>query len=118
MKAKYFSHCDYLDAPLEYSFSYSWKSIWSSKALIKEGCLWCIGNGEKIGVWSEPWVMGDEGRFILSSPHDGIEKVNHLIDFSTREWKNRLIEDLFNEKDVKCIFAIPLSSMDHNDEIT
>ena len=65
-----------------YSCSYSQKSIWSSKALIKEGCIWRVGSGENIGVWSDPWVATDEGRFVLSDQLQvGIEKViSDLID--------------------------------------
>lgn len=46
MKAKYYPQCDFLQASLGVSCTYSWKSIWSSKALLKEGSIWRVGNGE------------------------------------------------------------------------
>lgn len=33
--------------------SYSWKSIWSSKALLKDGLLWHVGNGRSIHIWDD-----------------------------------------------------------------
>lgn len=75
MKAKYFPNCDFREISMGYSCSYSWKSIWSFKALIKEGCIWIVRSGEKIGVWSDPWLASDEGRFVLSELQVGIEKL-------------------------------------------
>ncbi|XP_057250151.1 uncharacterized protein LOC130591219 [Beta vulgaris subsp. vulgaris] len=118
MKAKYFPKCDFLEASMGYSCSYSWKSIWSSKALLKDGCIWRVGSGERINVWTDPWVASDEGRFISSDPIVGVEKVSDLIDSCTHEWKVNLIEESFQEKDVKSILAIPLSFLNLDDEVT
>ncbi|XP_019105528.1 uncharacterized protein LOC109135246 [Beta vulgaris subsp. vulgaris] len=118
MKAKYFPKCDFLEASMGYSCSYSWKSIWSSKALLKDGCIWRVGSGERINVWTDPWVASDEGRFISSDPIVGVEKVSDLIDSRTHEWKVNLIEESFQEKDVESILAIPLSCLNLDDEVT
>ncbi|XP_056697634.1 uncharacterized mitochondrial protein AtMg00310-like [Spinacia oleracea] len=45
--------------------SYSWRSIWSSKSLVKEGLIWRIGNGEKVNVYEDPWFTDEQGCFIL-----------------------------------------------------
>lgn len=39
-----------------YSCSYSWKSIWSSKALLQEGITitWKVGNRAKINICIDP----------------------------------------------------------------
>lgn len=76
------------------------KSIWSSKALIKEGCLWRVGNGENIGVWSDPWIADEEGRFALSNSNNDIVKLNDLIDTSVMEWNTNTIEQNFNQRDI------------------
>lgn len=65
MKNKYFPHDDLLDAALGLNGSYSWRSIWSSKSLVKEGLIWRIGNGEKVNVYEDPWFTDEQGCFIL-----------------------------------------------------
>ena len=51
MKSKYFIHGDLLNSSLGVQASHSWRSIWSSKALVMEGLLWRVGNGRQIKVW-------------------------------------------------------------------
>lgn len=50
MKAKYYPNCAFLEAPLGLSCRYSWSSIWSSKALIKEGVVWRVRNGTQVNI--------------------------------------------------------------------
>lgn len=50
MRSKYDSNGDFLNAHLELSCSYSWKSIWGTKSLVKEGLIWRDGNGTKIDL--------------------------------------------------------------------
>lgn len=44
--------------------------------------------------------------------------VSELIDFERMEWKVEIIEDVFNERDVRCILGTPLSSVPLKDDIT
>ncbi|XP_057249943.1 uncharacterized protein LOC130591059 [Beta vulgaris subsp. vulgaris] len=118
MKAKYYSNFDFLDAPLGVSTSYTWSSIWSSKALLKEGMVWRIGNGTNVRIWEDPWLLDELGRFITSEKHGDLTMVSELIDFDRMEWKVSLIEALFNDRDIKCILSIPLSSIPMKDELT
>lgn len=109
MKAKYYPNCSFLDAYLGYAGSYSWCSVWSFKALLKEGIIWRIGNGARVNVWKEPWLTDEGGRFIMSNETEGITSVSDLIDMSRMEWNFYLISSIFNERDQKFIMAIPLS---------
>ena len=118
MKAKYYAKCDFLEAPLGCSNSYSWSSIWSSKALLKEGMVWRVGNGTQIKIWDDPWVLDDNGRYITSEKQGDLSMVSELIDFDRMQWKVPMIEALFNERDVSCILATPLSSTPLKDELT
>lgn len=67
MRAKYYPHSTFLDSALDLVCSHSWRSIWGSKALLKEGLIWRVGNGRDIKVWSDPWVADEHGRFLTSS---------------------------------------------------
>ena len=118
MRAKYYHRSTFLDAPLGYSPSYSWKGLWSAKALIKEGMIWRVGDGVDIDIWSDPWIADEEGRFIQSTRVDEVRRVNDLIRTNTHEWNVELITRLFNSRDTKCILSLPLSVRKPKDGIT
>lgn len=66
---------------LGYGGSYSWSSICNAKALIIDSVLWCIQDGTKVNIQNDPWVVGEEGRFITSPQvDDDVLKVSDLID--------------------------------------
>lgn len=55
--------------------------------------------------------MGDvRGTFIESEESSDLNVVADLINFDTMEWRSDSIDQYFNERDRKCILAIPLSS--------
>lgn len=64
MKEKYYPNSSFLDSSLGFAGSYSWRSVWSSKALIKEGAIWRTGNGSRVNVWTVPWLTDSDGRFV------------------------------------------------------
>lgn len=109
MKSKYYPNCNFLEASLGYNCSFSWKSIWSSKALVKEGTLWSVGNGINIDIWRDRWVPDNEGFKITSEENEQVSRVIDLIDNEKMEWNYNLISEIFNDQDKKCISAIPLS---------
>ncbi|PNX97424.1 ribonuclease H [Trifolium pratense] len=41
LKARYFPNSSFFDAQLGYNPSYSWKSLWSSREVLKRGCRPC-----------------------------------------------------------------------------
>ncbi|XP_048502752.1 uncharacterized protein LOC125498565 [Beta vulgaris subsp. vulgaris] len=118
MKAKYYPNHEFLDAYLGTSVSYSWKSIWSSKALLKEGVVWRVGTGANIHIWEDPWVVDEEGRFITSTPTAGLSMVSDLVDVDRMDWKVEVVEAAFNERDTRCILATPLGNGELKDELT
>ncbi|XP_021720023.1 uncharacterized protein LOC110687709 [Chenopodium quinoa] len=101
MKAKYYPNCSFLDASLGYVGSYSWRSIWSSKSLVKEGVILRIGNGSTVNIWEDPWVADKSRRYVTTEPCKGLNQVSDLIDFSRFEWNVDLISSHFNERDKK-----------------
>lgn len=50
-KARYFPNGDFLEAPVGHNPSYTWRSIRSTQALLKDGARWCIGDGTTINVY-------------------------------------------------------------------
>ncbi|XP_021732105.1 uncharacterized protein LOC110698909 [Chenopodium quinoa] len=109
MRAKYYRHSDFLGSFLGYGGSFSWRSIWGSKSLIKEGMLWRVGNGECIQIWEDPWICDEVGRFATSTPSEDLTKVSELINTEAMAWDYDKIQANFNDRDKKCILSIPLS---------
>ena len=118
LRAKYYPEGDVLNARLSYSTSYSWRSIWSAKSLVKEGIIWRVGDGRDINIWSEPWIGDGQGRYIASPRVEGLNVVHDLIDEETHEWNVECIERHFEVRDEQYIMAVPLSSREVKDEVT
>ncbi|KAL2926669.1 hypothetical protein RDABS01_000570 [Bienertia sinuspersici] len=73
----------------------------TQEALVKEGIMWRDGNGNATKAWTDPWLVDDDGRFATSPPVDSIT----MDDFS------------FNDRDLRCIISIPISSRLPKDEV-
>ncbi|XP_021742857.1 uncharacterized protein LOC110708937 [Chenopodium quinoa] len=118
MKAKYYPNCSFLDAALGYGGSYTWQSIWSAKALVKEGLIWRIGTGSQVNIWNDAWLADEHGSLVTTSENGGLSQVSELINFDNMEWNTELIASHFNERDQKCILSIPLSLRGPKDVLT
>ncbi|KAL2928741.1 hypothetical protein RDABS01_019525 [Bienertia sinuspersici] len=74
--------------------------------------MWRVGNGANIAVWSDVWLKGQNGSYMLSSnitqQHD--LKVADLIDYEAGAWNKEVIWSIFNEEEARVILAIPLSA--------
>ena len=61
-----------------------------------------------MNIWSDPWLIGEVGRFVTTLRVEGLNKVSDLINSLSMDWKVELIMHHFNEIDQKCILSIPL----------
>lgn len=66
---------------------------------MKDGLIWLVEDGRGIDIWKEPWVGGEEGKFIKRDRMEGLEVVRNLIDDERKEWNVYLIESHFNIRD-------------------
>lgn len=48
--SRYFPNCNILEAKLDFSPSYVWRSVFAMKDLVMEGTRWRIGDGSKVCV--------------------------------------------------------------------
>jgi hypothetical protein len=62
-KAKYYPHCDFLEATLGHKLNFVWRSIFKSKFNLRAGTRWKIGSGENIPVWHNEWIDGASHLF-------------------------------------------------------
>ncbi|XP_021725132.1 uncharacterized protein LOC110692446 [Chenopodium quinoa] len=59
LKARYFKNSSILEAYRGHDPSYSWRSLWGSKALLLDDLSWRVGNRRDIRVWLDSWIPGN-----------------------------------------------------------
>ncbi|XP_058750813.1 uncharacterized mitochondrial protein AtMg00310-like [Vicia villosa] len=117
-KVRYFPNNDYLSFNISHNPSYVWRSIWSSKFVIKGGLKWSIGSGENISVWDQYWLV--DGTSLTNPwPNNLVVsnlKVSDLITLNGKEWNHNLIYALVGEETTKKIQNTHLFAAVHNDK--
>jgi ribonuclease HI len=111
MKAKYYPNESILEAKLGTKPSFIWRSIYKSKALVREGLIWRIGDGSKVHIWGDKWLPIPTTYCIQSPPKNLAPDamVSDLIDRRTGGWKQNLLLENFNKEEVEAIQSIPIS---------
>jgi hypothetical protein len=56
MQAKYYTNATFLEAHLGMRPSYARRSILHARAVLEEGLIWRVANGERISVWRDKWL--------------------------------------------------------------
>ncbi|KAA3489007.1 reverse transcriptase [Gossypium australe] len=116
VKAKYFPDEQLLNSRLGNSSSYTWKSIWATKDVLRKGLIWRVGTDNNISVNCDAWIPnGVNLRLSLEVESMRDQFVSTLIDDNERIWKEDLIEDTFAEEDAVWILQIPLADVPHDD---
>ncbi|KAJ8751095.1 hypothetical protein K2173_016276 [Erythroxylum novogranatense] len=102
LKARYFAHCSFLDAPLGANPSYLWRSIRASQPLL-------------LHIWTNPWLKDVTNPFV-STPFDACSDVLLVQDLMLHgRWNVGLITAVFNERDRGLILGLPLSRAAEDD---
>lgn len=62
-KAKYFPNVSFFETPLGHYPFYVWCGIWKvrcgiwkARCWLQEGCLYQIGDKNKVRIWKGPWI--------------------------------------------------------------
>jgi hypothetical protein len=111
LKAKYFPQTSFLDADLGSRPSYMWRSLLSSKDLLKEGLVWRIGDGKKIQIWKDRWLPTPLSFSVQSPPQilPETSSLSMLIDYELQGWNSTLIRAIFHRVEAEVILVIPSS---------
>ncbi|KAL2933269.1 hypothetical protein RDABS01_016388 [Bienertia sinuspersici] len=119
LKARYFKNDDILDARRGHDPSFTWRSLWGSKSLLQEGLAWRIGTGTCVNVWSSNWLLSEDGPKLpaMQPCSDTSLRVCDLIDFTTGQWNEEIVAQVFNAEDKEMVLNIPLSSRWPRDEL-
>ena len=83
-KAKYFSHCTILDEEVKMKGSYAWQSILKARSLVHTGSTWRIGNGEKVLIRGDNWLLDQFSKQVISP-----QKTSQIILMSAHSWMKK-----------------------------
>ena len=119
LKAKYFPHTFFLDAPISNNASYIWRSLCESRHVLQADLRWRVGTGTRIKVWKDAWLPSPTTYKVISPVCvlDANATVDSLIDYDLKCWKSELLEQVFLPRDVEIIKQIPLSKRSPRDRL-
>ena len=112
-KARFFPNCSIIEAHDSRSASYAWRSILKDRDVLQRGAKWHVGNGESIKIEQHSWLPKKHPPQVMSYPISSMEnaKVAVLIDKSTRQWNEELIDGIFASDEAAIIKKIPLGCL-------
>ncbi|KAA3479888.1 reverse transcriptase [Gossypium australe] len=68
------------------------KSVWAARGLLEKGVCWRVGRGDKISVWDDLWISGNEAdRVPNQDNNENLKLVSDLIEATNRSWKIEVI---------------------------
>ncbi|XP_026449926.1 uncharacterized protein LOC113350066 [Papaver somniferum] len=106
LRGKYFPRAHPFHKNKDYEISWIWHSIRSGLQIIKENCIWQVGDGRSIHVTLDNWIP-DVGT--LSNWHN--EDIKFVSDLITVEggWNIDLIDSIFQPRIANKIKSVHLS---------
>lgn len=116
MREKYFPSGSFLEAQLGRRPSYTWRSIFQANEVLEEGLVWRVGNGEKINIWGDKWLLTPQ----LQSPVNVLPtdaRVLAFIDSDTGWWNFPSIRPIFTLAEADSICNMVLSPLRHPDRL-
>lgn len=100
--------------------SYAWQSILKARSLVCIGSTWRIGNGEKVLIRGDNWLLEQFSKQVIS-PQKNFPNNTHvctLIDEETPCWlEERVCEELIPHE-ANAVLSIPLSNRWPEDTLT
>jgi hypothetical protein len=97
LKVWYFKDGNFLEAPCPKRASYTWKSILHGREILKEGLVWCIGDGQPVKVWTDKWIPRSSAQHPLGHrPDVVVDKVSELLLPQGPSWDVEKLNNLFS----------------------
>ncbi|KAA3453681.1 reverse transcriptase [Gossypium australe] len=116
IKSKYFPKGEFMSARIGSYPPFTWRSIWGTRRLLKEGIGWRIGNGRSVNIWNDTWLLGaGNGRVQCQKIDTRYSKVSDLIERNSITWKQEEMRSLFGKEQMQRIISIPLASSEPQD---
>ena len=97
--------------------SHVWTSIIAARKLLLFGIRSKVHSGYGINVWEDPWIPSTPARPARSRipvVHPKMT-VSSLIDFESKEWDARLLEQYVDQEDIPMIQSLAISHTHRRD---
>ena len=91
----------------------------TAKDLIMRGSRWVIGNGERVHIWEDRWILSPDSFKVVSSRglSTNVVLVSSLINRETRDWDVNLVRNTFLPHKVEIVLGIPISLRPPDDSL-
>ena len=118
-KARYFSHCCFMDAADSPNSKYVWKSLLASQTVQKNGICWRVGDGASIRPLRDKWIPNHPSHMVLFPPTEEQWewRVSDLIDPILRCRDRESVLRNLHKEDAEAILRIPLSHRHIQDSV-
>lgn len=64
LKARYYPRTSYLESKVRFKPSFVWRSLMASKDIVEKGSRRNIGDGSKVKIWDDLWIVGQNEKLI------------------------------------------------------
>lgn len=85
-KVRYFSDGNFLEVKLGKAPSYTWRGIWDSPTIIKQGCRWHVWDGKSIDILIDYQIPGHITLSRLVQGSNAHETGEKQLLLSTLKW--------------------------------
>jgi hypothetical protein len=119
LKGRYFPECDFWDAPVPRSSSFTWRSISFGMQLVKKGARWSIGDGKRVKVLTDNWIPNVKVGLVKPlTPVPNGATVDFLLNDSNSSWSVDVVRSVFEEEVADQILQVPISRRGGEDFIS
>lgn len=117
LRGKYFCGGSFLQAKASNNDYVVWKNIIWGRSLFCEGYKWRVGNGKRVYIEEDPWLMGENcWKPVLVKQELKRKRVEEIVNVDG-SWKEETIKDSFLPCDVDTILSMPKRNINKEDEI-
>lgn len=110
LKGVYYPNDEFMEAKKGGRASWAWSSLMVGRDILKREGIWMVGSGDRIRVFSDPWLMTKPG-FRVEGQYQGEPRreprVSSMIGSNGR-WETTLVRQLVSDEDATLILRMPL----------
>lgn len=102
---------------LDETLLFIWRSILWGRQILQKCIRWRIGNGGKVQIYKDNWILGPVNFKPISPPFLQPDATITEVINSKNQWNESLIRQHFLKEDANVILKISLPRGSKNDEV-
>jgi hypothetical protein len=116
LKARYYKDSEFMSAGCPKRASHTWRGIIHGRDLLKEGLVWCIGDGSQTKIWEDNWIPRSGAKHPLGCLiKDRPKLVQDLILPSQEGWNESELNRVLVPEDVKDVVCTQIGKPGSSD---